>query len=251
MKPRLLLVGRRRYRLPLPEPERRKFDAMQRVLDRRVRGSAPAGAPTRDGVFRLVPPFRPRALDGALFHLLLPMRVARELREFQPDALLVQGPHDAAAALVGRRLARSRAPVILDVHGDWRVAPRLYGSRARRVLNPLADAVAAWAVRRVDAVRTVSDFTTALVRELGVAPAATFPAFMDLEPFLGPPAPLPERRRALFVGVLELYKGLDLLPEAWRRVTERIPDAELRLVGSGAREDLAERSSARAPACRG
>jgi glycosyltransferase involved in cell wall biosynthesis len=238
VRPRLLLVGRRRYRLPLDPSLAQKFEALRAVLDLRVLGSAPVGAPTGDATFRLVPPFVLRPLDGVVFHLALPLRIARQLREFRPDVVLVQGPHDAAGALVGRKLARSRVPVVLDVHGDWRTSTRLYGSRARRVLNPVADAVAAWAVRRADAVRTVSDFTTALVRELGVEPSATFPAFMDLEPFLGEPEPLPDEPAALFVGVLELYKGVDVLAEAWPRVAARVPGAELRIVGKGPRADL-------------
>ena len=102
-------------------------------------------------------------------------------------------------------------------------------------------------MRHVDEVRTVSDFTTGIVRELGVEPSATFPAFMDLEPFLVPPAPLPERPVALFVGALELYKGLDLLVEAWPHVADQVPNASLRLIGAGAREDLARTLVERGP----
>jgi glycosyltransferase involved in cell wall biosynthesis len=241
MKTRFLFVGRTRYRLPLDESRRRKFAALANVADIRVLASAPAGAPRGDDVFTLVRPFPVRALDGVAFHALLPWRVAREIRSFRPTVVLVQGAHEAALVLIGRKLARSRVPVVLDVHGDWRTATRLYGSPARRLLNPLADRLAAWAIRRVDAIRTVSDFTTALVREVGVEPTATFPAFMDLEPFLAPPVPLPLRPRALFVGVLELYKGLDLLAQAWPLVAEHAPDAELRLIGSGSRADLVRR----------
>jgi glycosyltransferase involved in cell wall biosynthesis len=241
VKTRLLMVGRRRYRLPLAALDKTKFDAMGELLDLRVIGTALPGSPTSDDTFRLVPPRRPRLLDGLAFHAALPFRIARELRAFRPQAVLVQGAHEAASALLARRLARSEANVILDVHGDWRTATRLYGSRTRRLLNPFADRVAAWAVRRVDAVRTVSDFTTSLVRELGVEPAATFPAFMDLAPFLTPRAPLPPNPRALFVGVLELYKGLDLLVAAWPRVLAGAGDVELRLVGKGSRTDLVER----------
>jgi glycosyltransferase involved in cell wall biosynthesis len=236
---RVLLVGRTRYRLPLEESLSRKFDAIRAVLDLRVLASAPPGAPLEDETFRLVPPFRPRVLDGLAYHLGLPFRTARELRRFRPDAVVVQGAHEAAAVLLGRAFARSRARVVLDVHGDWRTATRLYGSPARRLLNPIADRLAHTAVRRADAVRTVSDYTTGLVRDAGVEPAAVFPAFMDLEPFLDrPPEPLPARPAALFIGVLELYKNIDGLVEAWRLAAPRVPDAELRIVGKGPRAGL-------------
>jgi glycosyltransferase involved in cell wall biosynthesis len=239
-RPRLLLVGRTRYRLPLDESLARKFDALDRVLELRVLGSAAAGAPSGNGTFRLVPRFLPESLDGVAFHTALPFRIAREIRDFRPDAVLVQGAHEATAALLGRRLAGSHVPVALDVHGDWRTATRLYGSPARRLLNPVADWIAAFGVRNADAVRTVSDFTTGLVRAEGVEPAAVFPAFMDLDPFLGPTVPLPERPAALFVGVLELYKNVEGLAQAWRRVAPRIPEAELRIVGRGPRGQIVE-----------
>ena len=190
MKPRVLMVGRMRYALPLEPSLRRKFDALQQRFELRVLGSGLGD----DDTFSLYPP---GPLDGLGYHASLPFRVARELRSRRTDAILVQGPHEASLALLGRALARSRAQLIVDVHGDWRTATRLYGSRARRLLDPLADRLAAWALRRADKVRTVSDYTTGLVRELGLEPAATFPAYVDLEPFLAPPVPLPERPTAL------------------------------------------------------
>ena len=240
-KPRVLLVGRTRYRLPLDASLRRKFDALREVFELRVLGSAPDGGPTSDGTFRLVPPLRPRKLDGLAFHLGLPLRVAREVRRFRPDVVLVQGAHEAAAAMAGRKVARSGVPLIVDVHGDWKTATRLYGSPARRFLSPLADRIGDHAVRHADAVRTVSDYTTRLARAAGVEPAGTFPAFMDLDPFLErPPQPLPERPVALFVGVLELYKNIDGLAVAWREAAQLVPNAELRIVGRGTRTDVVE-----------
>ena len=234
------MAARTRYRLPLNESVAQKFDALERLFDLRVLGTALPGSPTKNGVFRLRRPSRPRKLDGACFFLTLPFRIRQEVREFRPDAVLVQGAHETAAALLGRRLARVPAPIVLDVHGDWRTATRLYGSPARRLLNPLADRVAAHAVRHADAVRTVSDYTTGLVRELGVEPAAVFPAFMDLEPFLGPPLPLPDKPSALFIGVLEHYKDIDGLAAAWRLAAPRIPTATLRIVGRGTRRHVVE-----------
>jgi glycosyltransferase involved in cell wall biosynthesis len=239
-KPRLLMAGRNRYRLPLNETLRRKFDALEQVFELRVIGSAPAGASLPDERFRLVPPFRPRKLDGALFFATLPRRLAQELREFRPDVVVVQGAHEAAAALIGRRLAGVPVKIVLDVHGDWRTATRLYGSPGRRLLSPLADRVAAAAVRRADAVRTVSGYTTGLVRELGVEPAAVFPAYMDLEPFLRPPVPLPDPPAALFIGVLEHYKDIDGLAAAWRLAAPRLPGVKLGIVGKGSRAHVVE-----------
>ena len=243
MKPRLLLVTRDRYRLPLAPSLARKYDALADELELRVLACAVDDDVATDERFELVPP-RPH-LDGPLFYAALPARAARALRAFRPDAVLVQGTHETAAVLLARKLARQRVPVILDLHGDWRQATRLYGSRFRRLLDPVGDTVSRLAVRRADAVRTISDYTTRLVRELGRDATAVFPAYVDLASFTDrAPAPLPERPTALFVGVLERYKNVDGLVTAWRHVAQRMPEAELRIVGRGRLEALVSHSTA-------
>ena len=183
MKPRALFVGRARYLLPLNETQRRKWDAVGEVLDFRVLASSPDRL-RGDGTFLL----RPRtAFDGPLFWLTLPRRIRAATRDFRPHAIVAQSPFEAAAALV----ARTRAPVAVEVHGDWRTFARLYGSPARRLLARFADLAGTWGVRRSAKVRTVSPYTTALVRALGREPDAEFPAYMDLDPFMGPVKPLP------------------------------------------------------------
>jgi glycogen synthase len=93
-------------------------------------------------------------------------------------------------------------------------------------------------VPRADAVRTVSTQTSGLVRDLGVEPAAVFPSYVDADAFVAePPAPLPETPRAVFVGVLERYKAIDTLVEAWRRAAPRLPGAILHVVGDGTLRD--------------
>ena len=242
------MAGRNRYRLPLSPGLRAKFDALERVFDLHVIGTAYAGSPLRDDVFQLVPPQRPVFLDGALFYLRMPRRVAAELRAFGPEAILTQSPYEAAAVLAGRRLARSDARLIVDVHGDWRTLSRLYGSPLRALGRPFFDAIAAFALRRADGVRTVSGYTTQLVRELGVEPSAEFTAYMELEPFTARPVvPLPERPRALFVGVLERYKAFDVLAESWREVVRRLPEAVLHVVGQGTLAPVAEQLVAELP----
>ncbi len=239
-KPRVLFVGRTRYRLPLSPSLARKFEALGAELDLHVLASALPGSAVEDGTFTLARPL-PRLVDGVVFWLSLPTRVARLLRTFRPDTVVCQTAYDAAAALVARRLAHVPARVVVEVHGDWRTSTRLYGSTARRALARLGDLVAATALRRSDAVRTVSPFTAELVRSLGVEPAADFPAYMDLDPFVATPKPLPEQPSAIFVGVLEPYKNVDGLAEAWRLAAPRVPQAALRVVGDGTRVDVAER----------
>jgi glycosyltransferase involved in cell wall biosynthesis len=239
-KPRVLFVGRTRYRLPLAPSLRRKFEALGELLDVRVLAAAAPGSAPSDQTFSLVAPLRPRRLDGAAFWLALPFRTARVLREFRPDAMICQTAYEAAAALVARRVARVPARVVVEVHADWRTSTRLYGSPARRLLAGTGDRVAAYALRHSDSVRTVSPFTASLVHELGVEPDADFPAYMDLEPFLRELRPLPAVPSAVFVGVLEHYKNIDLLADAWRTASRDVPGATLHVVGDGTRRHVVE-----------
>lgn len=241
MKKRLLMVGRSRYSLPLSPSLARKFDALSAELDVRVLGSSGGGRES-DPRFGLVRPIRPRRLDGAAFYVLLPLRVARELRAFRPDAVLAQGAQEAALCALARTLARVPTKVIADIHGDPAAPVRLYGSQSRRVLAPFADALARRGLRTSDGVRTISAYTSGLVREVGVEPSAEFAAFMDLEPFLeAEPVALPERPVALFVGVLERYKAVDVLADAWRLAAPRVPEAALHVVGRGTMSEVPKR----------
>ena len=241
MKPRVLMVGRTRYRLPLNQSLERKFDALRERLDLRVLAAAPRGASSGDATFALqrgtpVPP-----LDGPLFYGSLPVRIARELRRGPADAIVAQSPYEALAALAGRKLARSDAAVVVEIHGDWRTWSRLYGSRARALVAPLADRAALVAIRGADAVRTLSPFTTGIVREAGVEPTLSFTTYTELTAFAEPPvAPLPGRPTALFIGVLERYKNVHAIAEAWRLAAPRVPEATLRIVGDGRHRDVAE-----------
>jgi glycosyltransferase involved in cell wall biosynthesis len=230
------MVGRTRYRLPLSPGLERKFSALRARLDLRVLASA-AGDSREDETFRLWR--RLPALDGPAFHATLPFRVASELRRFDPDAVMTQSPYEALAVLAGRRLSRRHAALIVELHGDWRTFSRLYGSPLRRALGPATDRIAPWALRRADAVRTLSAYTTGLARDAGVEPAAAFIAFTDVEMFMdAPPAPIGDQPTALFVGVLERYKNVENLAAAWRIAARDVPDAMLRVIGDGHRRDV-------------
>jgi glycosyltransferase involved in cell wall biosynthesis len=245
----VLFVGRTRYRLPLPAWLARKWDAVGDVVDYRVVGSAADGGALSDSHFRLDRPARPRRLDGMLFYARLPTRVRSHLRDFRPDAVVAADPFVGAGVLAGRRLAGSRAKVIVEVHGDWHTFTRGYGSPLRRLLSPVSDRVASFALRRADATRALSSFTSGLVTEVRGRPAsAAFPTYSDLSAFTAQPVqPLPERPTAVFVGMLEAYKNVDGMAAAWRRVAASTPGASLILIGRGRRGHVVEALASELP----
>ena len=162
--------------------------------------------------------------------------------------MIAQTAFEASRGSPGAHLVRVPARVIVDVHADWRTSTRLYGSPHRRLLGPLGDRVSAFALRRADAVRTISGYTTGLVRDAGVEPAGVFPAYMDLDPFLErPPEELPERPVALFVGVLEAYKNVDGPGGCLAACRPRSAGCAARIVGKGTRTDVIERLVAELP----
>ncbi len=241
-RPKVLFVARGRYLLPLPGWLAKKWDAIEQVIDYRVLGAADARGATSSERFRLSAPARPRVLDGALFYLRLPGRIRRQVDEFRPDAIVAADPFVGAAILLGRRLAASRPPLIVEVHGDWKTFTRGYGSRARRLLSPLTDRISDVVLRRADATRALSAFTSSLIEAVRGEPAtAAFPTFSDLSAFVAEPvAPLPERPVAVFVGMLEPYKNIDGLAAAWRQVAARLPEARLVIVGQGSRTQVVD-----------
>jgi glycogen synthase len=246
-RPRVLFVGRNRLALPLPSWLTRKWDAVGSELDFRVLGTSTNGRAADDGRFALARP-APRA-DGALFYLRLVTRVRREIRSFRPDTVFAADPFVGAASLVARALSGRRPLVIVEVHGDWRTFARLYGSLARRLVARPAEWLAGRTLRRADATRALSGFTSRLVEdERGVPATRSFPTYSDLSAFTArPPAPLPDRPVALFVGAMERYKNVDGLAEAWRRVAARVPDARLVVVGRGSRPQPVQRLARELP----
>ena len=114
-RPRILMVGRMTYPLPLPGWLMRKFDALERQLDLRVVATADPSSTTADERFHLLERSRIRLLDGVLFYLRLPLHVRRQINEFRPEAIIAESPYTAAPALVGRAMARGKPQVVINL----------------------------------------------------------------------------------------------------------------------------------------
>ena len=200
---------------------------------------ARAGTGTQaDERFRLVR----LPLGAKSFYAVLPLVVLREVRRFRPDLVAAQSPYEAFACLLIWPALRPPPKLVVELHGDWRTAARLYGSRLRRLVAPIADRVALAALRRADGTRALSPFTERLAEEAtGEPPLASFPAYVDVGGFASePPRPLPDEPAVAWVAVLERYKNVDGFARAWRIVMERLPGATLVMVGSGPLEDVVE-----------
>ena len=126
-------------------------------LELRVLASAADPDLPDDDTFHLVKPVRPRVVDGAAFHLSLPMRVARELRGFRPDAVLVQGAHEPRRFCSARRLARVDARIVSTCTATGAPRRGSTGRAPRRCSSRSSTCSPGVGVRRADGVRTLSE----------------------------------------------------------------------------------------------
>jgi glycosyltransferase involved in cell wall biosynthesis len=220
-----------------------RWDAVSELLDIRVVVESDDPSIAADGRFRALRPVRSRLFRTVTFYARIPHAIRDECLRFRPGAIIAQSPYEAAAALVGRRLAGATVvPLIVEVHGDWRSASRLYGSPWRRLMAPLADALARWALRQADATRAIGPAMSRLSEDVtGRPPLAVYPTFFDAATyFASHPVPLPPTPTALWVGVLQRYKNPRALAAAWNLVAASVPDAQLVVVGSGPLERVVD-----------
>lgn len=239
-RPRLVNLGKARVD-PADPATADKMAIVARFLDATFICGGPAGVRTIQGV-RVVglPTLRPKPLGSAAFYLAAPALALAVAARRPGSAVACQSPFEALGVLALRRLVprRRRPRVVVELHGDWRTAARLYGHRSRRLAAPLADRAAAWALRRADRVRAVSAFLEGLARRAGYeGEIDRYIAFSEFAEFLAdPPAPLPTEPAALFAGVLEPPKAPEVLIEAWGAVAARLPHARLTIAGRGPME---------------
>jgi glycosyltransferase involved in cell wall biosynthesis len=184
----------------------------------------------------------PSPLGHLLYFASLPAIVGLELRRFRPDVIISTSPYAAFALLPAWKLAWPRAKLLIELHGDWRTASRLYGSPFRRLYARPSDRAAEFALRHASGVRALSGFTESLALEVtGRSPLSVFPGYIDLESFTKePPRPLPDRPSITWIGVLQRSKNPRLLVDAWRRVAARTAAARLVVVGQGPEQPIVD-----------
>lgn len=242
----MIFLGRSRVPNAPGHDYHRMLGIMARYLSPVLIGTGRASSRRIDGVPILVlPAIRPALLGGFVFYSLAPLVALGSALRHHAGAIVCQSPYEAAGAVALLPLIpRSVRPrVVVDTHGDWELAPRLYGMRVRRVLAPATDRLANWVLCRADCVRTTSAWLARKVRRAGYeGPIETTIAFSDFRLFLdSPPNPIPDVPGAVFVGALDRVKGVDTLLDAWREVVARIPAARLTIVGDGPQSSVLRR----------
>lgn len=220
-----------------PESIAAKLQIFQRHLKTTivaVNSTAPRWSDVDARIVQL--PAKPKLLASILFYTLgaaLATLIARRLR----GSVVCQSPFEAVGVLCVRRFftASARPPVLVEVHGDWRAAPALYGRARSRAASVLAARLGDWAIRQSDHVRVVSQAMERLVRSAGYEGAVDqYAAYSDFEHFLArPPVRIEGDPGVLYVGALEYAKGVDLLINAAARLDQRNVSARFILLGDG------------------
>jgi glycosyltransferase involved in cell wall biosynthesis len=237
--PRAVFLGKSNMPRPPTSDDELKYSINSRHVSSYVFCTGrPAGIrrPAGAQAFAL-PGLRPAPLGSAVFYAAGPILALCTAATRSPAAIVCQSPFEGfGVALLRPLVPLARRPLLqVEAHGDWRISTRLYGTRQRRRLAPFADRVAVWTLRRADRVRVVSASLNDLVREVGyTGPVDRFITYSDYSQFLSvAPVPPPAEPSALFVGVLERPKGIDVLLDAWQLVRKRTPDARLTMIGDG------------------
>jgi glycosyltransferase involved in cell wall biosynthesis len=146
-------------------------------------------------------------------------QAALDIRRLKPDCVLI---HNYSQAIPIIRALNPTAKIVLLMHCDW-----LRHWDQRKLRSRLSQA---------DLLLGVSDWVSEGIR-------VRFPEYahravtlyngVDLDLFQ-PGAPRPPGKRLLFVGRISPEKGVHILIQAFQRVIERHPEAELEIIGPSA-----------------
>jgi glycosyltransferase involved in cell wall biosynthesis len=156
------------------------------------------------------------------------------------DVYLVEGSRPLYAALVRRFVRGGRIVYLCADHGLYALGEGDFegDSFAKSLVGQFGTPVVrAMGRRGIDGVVAVSEFAAEFTRPVVGADAPIEVAHPFIQPgtydTLGAVEPAIESNVAVTVARPWDYKGVDLIVDAWPRVRDAIPDAELHVVGKG------------------
>lgn len=193
-----------------------------------------------------VPPAGPPGINEWRLIKATEKRLEELARELKPDLIHAHSPvlNAIPAIRVGRRLG---IPVVYEIRAFWEDAAVDHGTTSEGSLRYRATrALETWAIRRVDHVFTICEGLRKDILGRGVAESqiTVIPNAVDIENFQvsSPDEQTAALSRKLgleactvlgFVGSFYAYEGLDLLLDAFARMSVSRPDLRVLLVGGG------------------
>lgn len=193
-----------------------------------------------------VPPAGPPGINEWRLIKATEKRLEELARELKPDLIHAHSPvlNAIPAIRVGRRLG---IPVVYEIRAFWEDAAVDHGTTSEGSLRYRATrALETWAIRRVDHVFTICEGLRKDILARGVAESriTVIPNAVDIENFQvsspGEQTAALSRKLGLeactvlgFVGSFYAYEGLDLLLDAFARMSASRPDLRVLLVGGG------------------
>lgn len=162
------------------------------------------------------------------------------------DVLIAHDPVIGAAAALAKTLARiagRRVALVVETRGDF--LKGFVGQRRMPVPGlwlGLIERLARYSLRRADALRAVSASSAGQLREFAPEkPLRQFMSWTDASVFqkFGAQQTVSQRLEVLYAGVLIPRKGIRELIEAFARIADDVPQAQLRIVGKAANRDYA------------
>lgn len=171
-------------------------------------------------------------------------RLIEVARQVGPDILHAHSPvlNAIPALRAGRRLG---LPVVYEVRAFWEDAAADHGEASEGGLRyGLSRGLETWALRRADRVATICEGLRAdiVARGIDAEKVTLIPNAVDIEAFNpgGVPDKVLKARLGLsgcsligFIGSFYAHEGLDLLLDAFPKISARLPEARLLLVGGG------------------
>jgi PEP-CTERM/exosortase A-associated glycosyltransferase len=174
-------------------------------------------------------------------------RLEEVVRAVKPHILHAHSP--VLNAIPALRVARRHnIPLVYEVRAFWEDAAVDHGScREGSLRYRLTRGLETYALRHADAITTICEGLRRDIISRGIpdAKVTVIPNAVDTRQFSMGNRPDLALRSALglddcvvlgFVGSFYAYEGLDLLLQAFPRITEQAPNARILLVGSGSQE---------------
>jgi PEP-CTERM/exosortase A-associated glycosyltransferase len=209
------------------------------MLEETVDGLHFYRTPASSGMLARLPVLNQKdVIDG------LARRLAEIIPQVKPDVIHAHSPSlNALAAL--RAGKKFRIPVVYEVRAFWEDAAVDHGTASENGLRyRLTRALETYALKHADAVTTICEGLRRdiVARGIPADKVTVIPNAVDIDKFSVGGAADQELKRKLglqgtrligFIGSFYAYEGLDILLRAVPKLTARLPDLRVLLVGGG------------------